>query len=75
MKAICVHDNWQPAPGYEAAPKVPAYGEEVIITSIHQESGIDVYNIKGFIGAFDRSGFILLSSIDETTFKRQYKKI
>lgn len=72
MKAICIQDEWQPAPGCMAAPKVPVYGEEVTITAIYQDEGIYLYNLKGYIGAFDQAGFMLTSSIDETEFKRQY---
>lgn len=72
MKAICISDCWVAAPGCKMAPKVPAYGDEVQITSFGVEEGINIYTLKGFSGAFDQLGFILVSSIDEITFKRQY---
>lgn len=72
MKAICISDCWIAAPGCKKAPKVPFYGEEVQITSFGVEEGINIYTLKGFFGTFDQAGFILISSLDETTFKRQY---
>ena len=76
MKVICIDDNWEPGSDkYECGDFIP-FGTICTVkrSFFDSEMKLPAYELYEYEGYFDQSGFAPISSINETTFERNYQK-
>lgn len=77
MKVMCISNSWYSMMYNEYNNDGPKYGEVcTVVSEICDAYILNEYPKDAYGGdqAFSKPNFIPLSSIDETTFQRNYKK-
>lgn len=73
MRVICIDDDWK---GNDILTKEPKFNEICTPKDCREgEPGTWYYKLLGFMGWWETSAFIPLSTIDETHFERNIEKI
>jgi hypothetical protein len=71
-KVMCIWDDWIDFPTLKDSVVFPEFGKIYTVKNAFDEDNILWYELAEFPqDAFEQSGFVDLSEIDETTFERQ----